>query len=147
VKRPLDAEVTRARRRRDRLAAQLAAEDAALEALLKAQRELLEAVVQHQHRVLDLHTDVDSSTVKHMDTAISQKRIGRPITSKHPFVTRAIQLHGSIKAAAEKLDVSPSTARSWYAEGEDGRPISETMVERLAKRPWSIPRSAWRAIK
>jgi hypothetical protein len=40
----LDKEVKRATARRDKAAAMLAAEDAALEALLKAQAELFEAV-------------------------------------------------------------------------------------------------------
>lgn len=143
VSRPLDKEIARARARRDKAAALAKAADASYEALLRSQRELFEMV--EEHRVLDLHTADDSSTVKHMQTEVSQKRIGRPVLSKHPFVAKAVKLHGSVKAAAKALGVSPSTARSWYADSEeDGRPIPETMVTRLAKAPWSIPVAAWK---
>jgi hypothetical protein len=148
VKRPLDAEVTRARRRRDRLAAQLAAEDAALEALLKAQRELLEAVVDYQHRSLDLHTDVDPSSINYMNTETSQtKRIGRPILSKHPFIERITKMGLTVKAAAEKLGVPPATMRSWYATGDDARNIPDDTAAKLSRAPWNIPASAWRRRK
>jgi uncharacterized protein YjcR len=139
----LDKEVKRATARRDKAAAMLKAEDAALEALLKAQAELFEAVAE-EHRSEVLHDKHNSSTLKHMDAAISQKRIGRPVTSKHPFPARCVELGLSIKDAAEKLDVSPSTLRSWYASPPDGRPIPPAMVDVLSRVPWNIPPRAWR---
>jgi hypothetical protein len=147
-KRPLQTEVDKARREADRAAAKAAEAERKLQALLRAQQELIGALVE-EHRVLSLRTNEETSTVKHMDAAISQKtkKIGRPIESKHPFVRRAVELYGSVKAAANKLDVSPSTARSWYAEGEEARPIPELWAERLSKKPWNIPRTAWRAVK
>jgi hypothetical protein len=139
----LDKEVKRATARRDKAAAMLKAEDAALEALLKAQAELFEAVAE-EHRVLDLHTEGEQSTIKHMDVSISQKRIGRPITSKHPFPARCAKLGLSIKAAADKIGVHRSTLRSWYAEEPDGRPIPDDMREKLSRAPWHIQPSAWK---
>jgi hypothetical protein len=139
----LDKEVKRATARRDKAAAMLAAEDAALEALLKAQAELFEAVAE-EHRVLDLHTVDEPATLKHMDASISQKRMGRPVISKHPAVARAVKLYGSVKAAAHSLGLHPSTFRSWYVEGEDARSIPDTWVDRLSKAPWNIPKSAWK---
>jgi DNA-binding transcriptional regulator YiaG len=143
VPKPLDPEIAAARQRRAKAAAQLAAEDAALEALFEAQRRLID-VIAEEHRVLDLHTQDEQSTVKHMDAAISPKRIGRPITSKHPFPARCAELGLSVKDAAAKLGVSPSTLRSWYAEPPDGRPIPEDMAAKLAKAPWGIPARAWK---
>jgi hypothetical protein len=58
----LDKEVKRATARRDKAAAMLAAEDAALEALLKAQAELFEAVAE-EHRNEVLHSRVDSASI------------------------------------------------------------------------------------
>jgi hypothetical protein len=79
-----------------------------------------------------------------MDAAIYQKRIGRPVTSEHPAAVKAVKLYGSIKAAARSISVHPSTFRSWYADGEEGRPIPESKVELLARSPWNIPKSAWK---
>lgn len=146
-RKPLDREVARARRRAENARAVAAAEEAALNALLKAQAELFEAVAE-EHRVLLLRTGEESATVKHMDAAISQKTIGRPLASKHPFPARCVELHGSVVAAAKALGYkNASTIRSWYADGPECRPIPATMADRLAKRPWNIPRSSWRTIK
>jgi hypothetical protein len=140
----LDKEVKRATARRDKAAAILAAEDAALEALLKAQAELFEAVAE-EHRNEVLHDKHNSSTLKHVDTSISQKTIGRPLTSKHPFPARCVELHGSVRAAAKALGFkTASTIRSWYADGPEGRPIPEDWQAKLAKAPWNIPARAWR---
>ncbi len=98
------------------------------------------------HRVLDLHTTEEESNLKHMQTQAGAK-IGRPIISEHPFPARAVELHGSIRAAAAALGFPAATVRSWYAEGKDGRPIPAMMRDRLAKRPWSIPRDSWRSVK
>lgn len=138
-RRPLETEIAHAR-------AEKAAADARLASLLMEQARLVDAVVElEEHRVLDLHTEEKSSSVKHMHTAISQKSIGRPLTSKHPFPARCVALHGSVLAAAKTLGFkTSSTIRSWYAEGPEGRPIPELWVERLSKKPWSIPRGAWR---
>lgn len=146
-KRPLDSEIEQATRGLEKAIAKASEARAKLEALKRAQQELISALVE-EHRSLDLHTEDAAARVNYMNIVSSDapKKIGRPIMSDHPFVARALKLHGSIKAAATALGVHPSTARSWYAEGDDARPISETMAARLAKSPWNIPRSAWRKI-
>jgi hypothetical protein len=143
----LDREVARARRRAENARSVADAEEAALNALLRAQAELFEAIAE-QHRSLDLHTGAASSSVNYMNPVSHEtpKKIGRPIISDHPFVARALKLHGSIKAAAKALGVHPSTARSWYASGDDARPIPATTAARLAKAPWNISQSAWKRI-
>lgn len=147
VSKPLDRELARALRDLGNAEAKASEAKRRVAALQRAQSELISALVE-EHRSLDLHTDGESASIKHMQTAApdAPKKIGRPITSDHPFVAKALRLHGSIKAAAKALGVHPSTARSWYAEGDDARPIPATMAARLSKAPWSISQSAWRRV-
>jgi hypothetical protein len=141
-RRPLDLEVTRARRRRDRLAAQLAAEDAALAALLKAQRELLEAVGEF-HRNEVLHNPHRSSKI--IDTMDAETAVrGAPLETKHIGAKKMREVDGSIARFAAKHRVAATTVRSWYATGEAAREIPRRFAELLAKPPYSIAVTAWR---
>lgn len=132
-------------RERARVADQLAAIDQELAYMAEVRRKM-DAATAGEHRVLDLHTRAEESNIKHMNspaTSTSPKKIGRPILSTHPFAKRCVELHGSVKVAAKALGVSPSTARSWYADDESARPIPEAMADKLSKKPWSITRHAW----
>jgi hypothetical protein len=139
----LEVEVTRARRRRDRLAAQLAAEDAALEALLRAQRELLEAVVDYEHRKEVLHNQ--HSGAKLIDTMDAETAVrGARLETKHPAALKIRKVNGSIARFADKHGLESTTVRSWYATGTAARKIPKKYMELLAKPPYSIAVTAWR---
>jgi hypothetical protein len=131
-RRPLEAEVTRARRRRDRLAAQLAAEDAALEALLRAQRELIEAVGEYQR----LHEPKRTNIVPNVQAPIAaakHSRRGRPLEAKHPF-PRALEAAGmTVSAWALKHGHDRARVKSWFAEGDGGRRIPRDVAEAIEK--------------
>jgi hypothetical protein len=142
-RRPLDAEVTRARRRRDRLAAQLAAEDAALEALLRAQRELLEAVGEYQR--LHVHSPSVNTRSEQMQLenriAISK---GRSAASEDPFFAtiRAAKPKGFTLRSLAKRIGSQASLLSMQRKGD--RPIPRARAEEIAKLTgWPADAKHW----
>jgi hypothetical protein len=136
-RRPLEAEVTRARRRRDRLAAQLAAEDAALEALLKAQRELLEAVGEYQ-RLYDSQSTV---TISPMQPPSAQS-IGVRIAAGRngQSASRKAQIAAGLRDedVADLTGYNRSTVCKWH---NGSMKVPEDARKLLAKR--GIPAGSW----
>jgi hypothetical protein len=145
VSKPLEAEIVAARARRDRTAAQLRAEDTALEQLIKAQQALISAVIE-EHRKRILTYGEKNARVNYMSTIEKHtpKKLGRPILSSHPFAIRCVELYGSVKDAAKALGRHPATIRSWYADDDSWRKIPDDMKELLSKKPWLISLSSWR---
>jgi hypothetical protein len=151
---PTDAEIADQRARAEAARRAAEREDQALAELLEAAQERLRleiARLRGEGHESILHDAVKGASVNRMEataTKETRKRLGRPPTagaSKHPFVKRAIALHGSLKAAAAALKRSESTLQGWYTDDPDRqRTIPEDMIELFEVDPWNIPRRAWR---
>jgi DNA-binding transcriptional regulator YiaG len=133
----LDKEVKRATARRDKAAAMLAAEDAALEALLKAQAELFEAVAEEH-----LHEEHSEGTISLMQEH-SSPSLGVRIASGRDGITtsRKAQLAANLtdKQVAKLLGVGRSTVCKWHLGTLQ---IPESARSALEKR--GIPGRVWR---
>jgi hypothetical protein len=124
------------------------AERAQIEATLKAEARIVAleaaAALFEQEHDSDLHTLRGSASNKHMHAAPeTTKRMGRPITSKHPLAIW-IKANGGLDALAAKLKKPASTVRSWYAEPPYGRPCPPEMQAIFEKAPYNIPTRAWK---
>lgn len=150
---PTEAEIAAARARAE--AARRAADqaEAALAELLDETRVLLTREIERLrgegHESI-LHDAVKESSVNRMEATATKenRKRGRPPTvgaSKHPYVKRAIALHGSLRAAAAALGRSEATIQGWYTDDIDRqRTIPSEMIELFEVDPWNIPRRAWR---
>jgi hypothetical protein len=143
VSKPLEQEIAAARARRERTAAQLHAEDIALERLIEAQQALISAVIE-EHRDTVLHNRHGRAIeIDTMDTTTTTR--GPKLETSHVGAKRIRKVDGSISAFARKHGLHRTTVRSWYAtEGDAARRIPRKWANLLAKPPYEIPEIAWR---
>jgi hypothetical protein len=139
----LDKEVKRATARRDKAAAMLAAEDAALEALLKAQAELFEAVAA-EHRLPVHRSSVNTrSEQMQLESRIAISK-GRSARSEDPFFVtiRAAKPKGfTLRSLAKRIGEQPSLL-SMQRKGD--RPIPRARAEEIAKLTgWPADAKHW----
>jgi hypothetical protein len=138
----LDREVARATARRDKAAAMLKAEDAALEALLRAQAELFEAVAE-EHR-LPVHSSSVNTVVNSMQLenrlSISKGRSG----ASDPFfdVIRAAKPKGfTLRSLAKRIGEQPSLL-SMQRKGDRPIPTPRAkLIEELTG--WPADKKHW----
>lgn len=130
-RRPLDLEVSRARRDRDKKAADLIAAEAKLAALLRAQAELIADLAEDLLPVhgSSVNTDVNSMQLENR-IAISK---GRSATSDDPFfdVIRSAKPKGfTLRSLAKRIGTQPSLLS---AQRKGDRPIPRARAEEIAK--------------
>lgn len=141
-RRPLDKEVARATARRDKAAAMLKAEDAALEALLKAQAELFEAVAE-EHR-LPVHRSSVNTRSEQMQLesriAISKGRSADPFIE----VIRSVKPKGfTLRSLAKRLKCSVSLL-SMQRRADNPRPIPRDRAEEIEELTgWPADSKHW----
>ncbi len=141
-KRPLESEVSKARREADRAAAKAAEAQRKLDILLKAQSELIGALVE-EHRNEVLHNPHSSSKI--IDTMDAETSVrGARLGTKHPAALKIRKIDKSIARFADKHGLESTTVRSWYATGVAARKIPKKYVDILSKPPYSIPVTVWR---
>ena len=116
--------------------------DAKLAILLRAQAELIDAVVA-EHRDEALHNaHRDAKLIDTMDAQTATR--GARLETKHPGAKKIRQVDGSIARFAAKHKEKATTVRSWYATGEAAREIPRRYADLLAAKPYEIPLTAWR---
>lgn len=138
--RPLDKEISARRRRRERLAAQLQAEDAALAALLMAQAKLIEAVVEEQR--LTAHVNSRTLASEHMQADSRSLAISAGgKRGRDPFLS-AIRAKGyTLRSLAGAIGTLPSLL-SMQRKGD--RPIPTDRAEQIqALTGWPADRKHW----
>jgi hypothetical protein len=139
-RKPLDAEIAGSRRRRDRLAATLAAEEQRLAALLDAQRTLLAALSLHSadHGInLSSNMQVNASDKgRRVRISAGRARI------ESPSRNAAIAANLTDLMIAELVGASRAAVQKWHT---GNMAIPRRHAERLAKR--GIPLSAWTKIR
>ena len=105
--------------------------DAKLAILLRAQAELIDAVVAER-----LHLEDRTNIVPNMQVPISEprrSRRGRPRETTHPF-PKALEAKGmTVTAWAAKHGHDRVRVKSWFAEGSGGRRIPREEAERIEK--------------
>jgi hypothetical protein len=104
-------------------------------------RELLRL---HGQQSEALHNQHESARINTMDTQTVVR--GARLGTKHPGAVRIRAVDGSIAKFAAKHGLFATTVRSWYATGDAAREIPRRWADLLAKDPYKIPRSTWRAI-
>jgi hypothetical protein len=138
-RRPLDTAITRARRERDRAAAIVAAKDAELAALLRAQNELISSLVE-EHR---LHPDVNNSKVvsEHMQADSRSIAISKGKSEKDAFMVKIRASGYTLRSLADAVDTPPSLL-SMQRKGE--RPIPKARAEKIEELTgWSADKKHW----
>lgn len=141
-RRPLDAEVSKARREAEEAAAVARGAEAKLQALLRAQQELF-AAIGEEHRDSLLRNEHESSSI--IDTMNTEITVpGARLETKHPGAKAIRRVDGSIAKFADKHKLKHTTVRSWYAAGEAAREIPKKWADLLVKAPYEVPLSAWK---
>jgi hypothetical protein len=136
-RRPLDKEVARATARRDKAAAMLAAEDAALEALLKAQAELFEAVAE-EHRLQGSHSDSTLSPMQAESSHSLGVRIAGGRSGQSDSRKAQIAANLTDKQVSELTGYDRTTVCKWH---NGSIRVPEKARKLLAKH--GIPASSW----
>ena len=143
----MDREVARARRRAENARAVAAAEEAALNALLKAQKELFEAVAE-EHRLhsvpsrpiiqdmLGQNSTGDSRALKIAKTRTKGRK-------RAPEVQAIYDAGLTPQGAAELCGTSRDVLKQAWAKGDQFRAIREDWKATLAKA--GVPKGVWRS--
>lgn len=145
---PLDRELSEALRNRAELAARLAAEDAKIQALLKAQRELIETLVEEhelhsvprpdkvQADMLGQNASGDSRALKIAKTRTKGRK-------RAPEVQAIYDAGLTPQGAAELCGTSRDVLKQAWAKGDQFRAIREDWKAILAKA--GVPKGVWRS--
>lgn len=132
----------------------------AREALERAERDERETVLRSESRILALETLAErfgeghaetplhnprknASLNPRMDTEKHARPRGQRLKTKHVGAVRIRKVDGSINAFAVANKLPPTTVYGWFAKGESARQIPAKWADRLEKKPYEIPRSAW----
>jgi hypothetical protein len=139
----LDKEVKRATARRDKAAAMLKAEDAALEALLKAQAELFDAVAANH----ELHSVPSRPIVQEMlgqndSRALKIAKSRSPKRGRAPEVQAIYDAGLTPNGAAQLCGTTRDVLKQAWGVGSQFREIKPEWKKRLAKA--GVPESVWR---
>lgn len=136
----LEKEIAARRRRREKLAAELAAEDATLAALLEAQARLIEAVSREE----GLHRRVNSSTVNSEHMQVSNARslaISKAVDDSDAFLKHIRAKGYTLRSLAAKVGCPPSLLS--MQRGGD-RPIPTDRAEKIEKLTgWPATAKGW----
>jgi hypothetical protein len=79
------------------------------------------------------------------DHEANVKRGASRATRRHPGLRRIYEAGHTVTSLAKELRETRARVSSWFAEGENNRPIPKHQVDYLEKK-YGIPRASWRRI-